>query len=502
MSGGGSRVLGGPSTGPGTEERAADYSSAPLAHPMAQRSAAPASPVNIVDQFGRVIPPTNDPAWQPPRDTIDNAARARAQTIYREIPISTVSTEWDIRGIRDALQNLLVGLFDRPAQLVDAIVGDDRVQATLGSRLGGLFGREVRHKPANDSAAAREVFDAWVEAWPRIALEDVMTEIAQWGIMIRVAPAQVLWDTSRPIWTPHPQPWHPRYAWYHFTARTYLTSTLDGLVPIVPGDGKWLLHTPRGQYRGWLHGAVRAIAQPWIIRNFAYRDWARYSERHGMPIMRAYVPAASDPTQRAAFVASVQSMGQETAIMLPKGVDDQFSYDLDMLEATDRSWESFPGLIDRCDMSIVLALLFQNLTTEVKEGSFAAARVHADVRQAALASDNRALAFTVRRDLARPFAAFNFGEPELAPYTDWDIDPIEDKDGATKVFLAFSQAVQTLAAAGYEFQSPDELVAFAFNSFALRIGRGALRKVQQIAAEASGKAAPSSLPSPKQEPKK
>jgi hypothetical protein len=42
--------------------------------------------------------------------------------------------------VRAALEQLVQGLFELPAQLCDSIVGDDRVQATMGSRTGGLLG--------------------------------------------------------------------------------------------------------------------------------------------------------------------------------------------------------------------------------------------------------------------------------------------------------------------------------------------------------------------------
>jgi len=62
----------------------------------------------------------------------------------------------------------MVGFFESSAQMADSILGDDRVQATLGSRIGGLFGSEIRFKAANDSAAAKEVLEAWQEDWQRI----------------------------------------------------------------------------------------------------------------------------------------------------------------------------------------------------------------------------------------------------------------------------------------------------------------------------------------------
>lgn len=408
-----------------------------------------------IDQLigGGQPPRTDDPAWQPPRDPMADGkdARARAGTIYREISISTIQTDYSVSDVRAALSSHNMGIFDLSAQLVDAMMGDDRVQATLGSRTGGLFGRPVRFKPANDSRAAKEVYDAWREAWPTMAPEAVLSEIQRWAIMLGFHPSQILWDTSKPIWVPHLTPWHPRWTFYHLQYRCYVATTMDSLKAIVPGDGKWFLHAPGGAYRGWMRAAMRAVAQPWLMRAFAYRDWARYCERHGMPFILAKTPAAGDPIQRAEFEASMANLGQETTVLLPQGVDEHFSYDLEILEAKDRSWEAFPGLIDRCDMSIVLAILFQNLTTEVKEGSFAAARQHGDVRQGAIEADNSSLRMSLYSQLARPFAALNFGDPDLAPWTDWDVQPTDDKLTMAALFRDFGAAVQTLRQGGVQF---------------------------------------------------
>jgi len=440
-------------------------------------------PPPILDPFGRVIPRTDDPAFQPPKDPLTDldSAKADARIIYRQIPITTIQTDWTVAQTRMALNQHVQGIFDQSAQLVDAIVGDDRIQATLGSRTGGLFGRPVRFKPANDSSAAREVCDAWSEDWDRIMPEPTLRGMGEWTTMMGFMAGPLTWDTTGDRWVPMLAPWHPRYSFYLPQIFSYVATTQDGLVAIKGGTGKWFLHAPHGEYRGWMRGAVRPTAQPWLIRNMTYRDWARYSERHGMPILRAYTPAAGDPQQRERFVSTVANIGQETAVMLPKGVDEQYSFDLDYLEASDQSWQAFPGLIDRCDMSIVLAILFQNLTTEVKEGSFAAARVHGDVRQSALASDNNGYRLSIRNNIARPYAAFNFGDPELAPWTDWDLEPIEDRDGTTKVFLSFCQGLQALTQAGYQISDPNEIRTLAWNMSGLRLGKVALEKAVQVA---------------------
>jgi phage gp29-like protein len=102
----------------------------------------------------------------------------------------------------------------------------------------------------------------------------------------------------------------------------------------------------------------------------------------------------------------------------------------------------FEKIIQMCNGEITLALMAQNLTTEVKEGSLAAARVHSDVRQQTIEADARALAKTIYMQIARPFAQFNFGNADLAPMISWDVVPEED-------FVLKSQVLKNVADALY-----------------------------------------------------
>jgi phage gp29-like protein len=454
-----------------------------LSSPLAERREAP--PGLGQGSLG-TLPVTSDPAFQPPRDPLVDLAdrKAGAQVIYRDVPITTIQTTWTVADIQHALASFAQGQFDHASQLVEAILGDDRLHATMGSRLGGLFGSPIKFTAADNTSAAQECLDAWQEVWPSLAPEYVLKDVQGWGVMLGLSFAQIVWDTSEDLWKPHLLTWHPRYVWYHPILRQYMASTMDGLVTMIPADGKWFIHAPHGMYRGWMRGAVRAVAQPWLIRQFAYRDWARYSERHGMPIMRAYVPAAADPVQRSQFINAINNLGQETAVMLPKGVDENWSYDLDVLEASDGAWQSFDGLIQRCETSITLAIQYQNLTTEVKEGSFAAARVHGDVRQAALESDNNALKMSIYSQLARPFAAFNFGNPDLAPWTEWDVTPPEDNEQLGRVFQAFGSGLLEMRKAGFQVNDVEKLA----KAFGLKLSLGQLQQVEPLQSGANDNA--------------
>jgi phage gp29-like protein len=418
--------------------------------------------------------PNDRPGFQPPRDPLRSVPNTKfaAKVVYRDIPNVDAVTEWTVQGLRGALRSQVIGVFDAPGQLADAILGDDRVQATIGSRISGLFGREVIFEASNDpgvkgSRAAKEALDAWVSCWPRFATAAAMTEMAAYAILMGFEPAQILWDTSESIWCPILRPWHPRFTYYHWDLRHYIAISQDGQIPIVPGDGKWVLHAPFGDYRGWIRGAIRACAEPWLMRHWAFRDWARYSEKHGIPITKAIAPAASDEMQRDAFEAAVAQLGSESTILLNQGVDGQNGFDVQFAEPTDDSWQSFPGLIDRCDMSIVLAILFQNLTTEVKGGSFAATTAHMDIRQGGLEFDNNAWRYTLRQQIARPFCEFNFGDPRLAPWTKYDVVPRDEFISNAEMFNKFGTAVEVLRRGGVEFTSSG-LRKFAAKRFGLR----------------------------------
>lgn len=412
---------------------------------------------------GAIVPAENDPAFQAPYDPNRNveAARARALIIHREIPNVVVQTGWTVSDIRGALKDLVVGVFDRPAQLHDAIAGDSRVQSAMRSRSGGLLGRSVRFRLPErfrDDERAAKCLRIWERHWPQMEAEPALLDLLECSHSLGFSSAQLLWDTSKKLWKPYLQTFNSRFTWYHWTLRAHIAVTLDGIAQINPGDAHWILHSPYGQYRGWMRGALRALAQWYLARSYALRDWARYCERHGFPIIIADTPFGADPDDIANFQAQLGGIGQESILQVPGSVDiTKFGkYDLRYLEPKDENWQAFKALIDQCNDEITLALLGQNLTSQVKEGSLAAARVHADVRQAILEADARALARTLYVQVLRPFAAINFGDPELAPLVSWDVRPPEDQKIKADTFHSFASGLQQLRQAGFALKNPEK----------------------------------------------
>jgi phage gp29-like protein len=454
----------------------ADSNGSPLRSPLAVRMPLQGQPPPLLyDQWGRDLFGT---AYNLPADPLTQQdPREIALVVHRDLPlISSMTGDWSLPLIKMALKDHMRGMFNLPSELADEISGDDRVQATIGSRTGGLFSQPLKHK--GGSKACRK---AWKAAWRKLIPQSVASEIMTWAVLLGFCVCEILWDTTATPWQPYLKVWHPKFIWYRIERREYWAITMDGMVPITPGTGKWLLFTPHGGYRGWVRGVIRSVAEKWFIKGLAWRDWARFNERHGLPIFKAKIPAAGDLIQKVNFISALSRLGQESVIGLPQNVDGT-GYDAELLEARDRAWESFMGTIDRCDKSIVLPILWQNLTTEVKEGSLAAARVHGDVRQNAIEFDNMTLSEALYEQVARVFAYVNFGDAEEAPYSSWCVTPIEDYLAKGETFLKFGQGMQFLRQGGIQVQ---DVPAFA-KLFGLDIGDVDDVDPTQVEAKAAG----------------
>jgi hypothetical protein len=341
----------------------------------------------------------------PPRET------------YTDLPINLLP-QWSVASIRSAVQAHNNGQFGMASLLVESMLADDRIQGALNGRLKGVTKSSVAMTPSEVGGAKRiEAATVIERLWPEMFPEEFLDQMLTWFIFSGFGLAEMIWEVLDGLWVPRLKVWHPLYIWYDVARRRYVVITLDaGLVYVEPNDPKWFLFTPYGSYRGWIRGAVRSCSVPWIVRQFALRDWARYSEVHGLPQKKVKYPAQSPAAAKAAFVGRIKNLGAETTIALPQQAgQDAATWDVELLEARDRSWEAFKGLIDQCDRSIVLNLRGTNLTTEVRGGSFAAAKSHREEDSDYSESDTRKFGRAARDQVLKPFCLYNYGDAALAP---------------------------------------------------------------------------------------
>ncbi len=293
---------------------------------------------------------------------------------------------------------------------------------------------------------AQEIEEMWTEIFPESIVEDIM----KWQVFAGFSLNELIWEERDGKYVPRIKAWHPLYTYFNIMSRTYVVFTMDGAIDIDPNDPKWALYTPYGYYRGWMRGAVRSVAIPWLVRQFALRDWARYSEVHGLPQKKAKVPAQAPAEDKRRFFNAVKRLGSESAFLLPMPSNGQGEWDIELLEARDTAWKGFEGLIDRCDKSITLTIRGTNLTTEVKTGTGAATQAHRDEDSDYAEADARKLAEFLRKQILMHYCLYNYGDADLAPLVSFENELEEDKKKDADTLVQVATAITAFDALGWK----------------------------------------------------
>lgn len=165
-------------------------------------------------------------------------------------------------------------------------------------------------------------------------------------------------------------------------------------IPTELFPGKFIVYVPncRGgfPFRTTLtHASVNA----YLMIHFSRADWLAFSELYGTPIRKVTYDDAVVDADRTTLANFANEGGSDLAIVMPKGAE------LEFVQATGTG-ETYSKQCDYADSKLAILWLGQTLTTDVGgTGSYAAAKVHDNVRGDLLASDLQAEASCIRRQL-------------------------------------------------------------------------------------------------------
>jgi len=374
-------------------------------------------------------------------------AAGRAVAILE--PSVRVFATWTPALIRSAELAADGGNLRLAADLCETLRADDRIRGVLSTRSRGLLGLPVEFEAAGDrrrskrAVKALEADEDFAAAYP----EAELVKLLEWGILLGVGAGPQTWiERPNGRLVGRLATWHARNLRFDWNARRWFV-TLDGgtEAPIVEGDPAWLLYAPYGGSRPWAEGLWRALARWTLLKLYAITDWARHSEVHGSPIRVGVSPErGSTAEHRRELASDLRTLGRDTGMALPPG------YDLKLVEATARTWEMFRAQIEMADTAIAVLLVGQNLTTEVKGGSYAAATVHSTVKTDLLRFDASSLATCLHDGGLVHWAEYNFGDAGLAPWPCYDVDPPEDAAQKAATRKTQGEALTALKAVGVD----------------------------------------------------
>lgn len=395
------------------------------------------------------------------------AVQAAAKTPQRpdaaivKQPSIELPTNWSVSRVKCALDKHEQGDFSESADLADAMGRDERISSCLQTRVSAVSSKNgLDFAIVPPDGGPQKLADLVTTWWHDAITDAALKALASDMIMLGVAIARQHWELREREWKiVRVERWHLSSVHWDQDKERFVTQTADGqLLTIEPGDPNWLVITPAGE-RSWMAGAVRALGIPFVMRQWNWRDWANYNERHGIPIIMVEEPPTNDKKVKDDFYQQLKNMGSRGILRLPQ-TPAQGGFKASYLEPKDKSFESFDSFKGALDVGIAVYLLGQNLTTEVQGGSRAAATVHDNVRNDRLCADTEGLSTPLRAQTVTPWCMFNVAgfKPEDAPWPTWDTSLPDDLKGDADTLNVLGDAVTKLETAGFPVDG-DELAA-------------------------------------------
>lgn len=360
-------------------------------------------------------------------------------------PQSGSQSRWYIADVEACEYAADMGSITQAARLWSASRRDATVSGLLATRTGGLVRLPKRFDGDPEICADLERGHYAKTGEVRSVFEEMCpsTELALMaadGVGLGVAVAELVPVEGRDY--PVMVRLDPQFLVYRWTENRWYFRSIIGLVPITPGDGRWVLHVPGGRNAPWQNGLWRAIGLAFVRKSHAalYRDIWESKLAH--PARVAQAPNGATDEQKNSWFQRVAKWGVNTVFAVSPG------YEVKLVESNGRGWESFKETISEQNTEIQVAIAGQTVTTDGGTG-FANADIHKSIRADLIKETADGLAFTVNTQCIPVFVLHRYGEDALdrCPVMGWDVTPPKDLAQVAQTYASAASAITQLTEA-------------------------------------------------------
>jgi hypothetical protein len=376
-------------------------------------------------------PSLNDPAVE----------RVRSGLGGQISKLPTTRTRWYLDDLEVSEFEADAGVIQQAAQLMNAAGRDGVHKGVMGTRTAGLVQLPKRFRGRQEmidalqagGTTARSVFD---EMFPPAELAKLNAD----GIRLGVGIAELVPVEGRDY--PVMVTLNPEFLVYRWAENRWYYNSIAGLIPVTPGDGRWILHVPGARTSPWREGLWRALGRAYIRKEHAslYKD--AWEGKLANPARVAISPQGATEEQTQGWFRKVMAWGLNTVFGMKPG------YDVKLLESNGRGWESFRATIQDQDQEVIIAVAGQTVTTDGGTG-FANADIHKTIRADLIKSDGTSLAYTINTQGLPQWVITHYGEEALADMAtvEWNTDPPKDQNQAAQALVGAANAITTLTQA-------------------------------------------------------
>lgn len=304
---------------------------------------------------------------------------------------------------------------------------DGHILAEMGKRKRALLTIPWNVVPPAGATAAEKALAEEVKEWlaARADLDDLIFDLMD-AAGHAYSCVEIEWQRLGREW--HPAKFcHRLPTWFQLDIETHSELRLrdqTGSGAVLQPFG-WIVHIHKAKSghiaRAGLH---RALAWPYLYKNYGVRDLAEFLEIYGLPVRLGKYPPGSGDTEKTTLLKAVVEIGHNAAGIIPDGMM------IELLEAAKGTHEPFVAMFDWAERTESKVILGQVLSAEAKPTGLGSgvANLQSEVREDLKVSDARQLSDTLTRDVIYPWLAINRGldDPRRAPRFQFDTQVPED----------------------------------------------------------------------------
>ena len=355
-------------------------------------------------------------------------------------PMPTTRLRWHLADLEAAQAAADSGDLSSAAQLYRAMRRDGVYAGILSTRTGGLVRLPKRFYGNPDIVEALKKRNGTRSVFDEMHPPSELKLLADDGTNLGVGVAELLPVEGRDY--PVLVRLDPEWLRYRWNENRWYYLSIAGALPITPGDGRWVLHTPGGRVSPWQHGIWHACGRAWINKEHAIMYEANWEAKLANSARVAVAPQGASEQQKLAWFQKVMAWGVNSVFGLTPG------YDVRLLESNGRGYESFTQTIQRSDREYMIALAGQVVTTDGGVG-FANADIHKSIRADLIQETGDALAHTINTQTLPPWIASRWGVEAIqdGALVEWDVRPPADLKEEAESYQATAKAIVDLGAA-------------------------------------------------------
>lgn len=366
------------------------------------------------------------------------AARERTGGNLQMLPSTRL--RWYLTDLEAAQKAADGGRLKQAAQLYRAMRRDGTFSGLLTTRSSGLVRLPRKFHGHDEAQAALKARNGTRSVFDQLCPPSELELMDQDGIILGASVGELVPVPGREF--PILIRLEPEFLDFQWNEGRWYYHSVAGRLPVTPGDGRWVLHVPKGRMSPWQFGQWIACGEAFINKTHAKLHRGNYGGKLANPARVIHAPHGATEEQRRGFLARIAAWGVNSVFELPPG------WQASLLESKGEGHQVWQSDEESANRDFMMSLAGQVITSEGGKGfsnDEAAMAIRADLIQ----TDGDELAHTVNTQVLPSFLVSHWGEDALEQgvSVEWDTAQHKARMGEATAMVTIANAIKGMAEA-------------------------------------------------------